>query len=206
MARIVNYCTCCIGRGENFEALGTMEIAGFRYTTLFLAAVKLGNKLVAPSPGNTQWMNSALLEQTRCIKIFFLEETNPTISKLPREGIKLLLLEIPSFNSLPKKGSKNYPFRKLGKKLNGILCSLFIAPDPHGLRSLLSQIMVHSLALITSGTYLPFQGAGFKAPRSSMSQMVDTTARLLSLLPLRLSVHGRNSNISDSGNSSPGSR
>ena len=116
IARAVNYCAWWleeqIGRGADFETIGILEIADFRYTILFLAVVKLGYKLLAPSPRNTWEMNWSLLQQTDCRKILVPSETDAALSKLPRERAGLLLMGIPSFNELIEKESKPYPFDK----------------------------------------------------------------------------------------------
>ncbi|MCJ1352224.1 MAG: hypothetical protein MMC33_002208 [Icmadophila ericetorum] len=116
MARVVNHCAWWleerIGRSRAFETLGIMEIADFRYTALFLAAVKLGYKLLAPSPRNTQWMNSALLDQTDCVKILIPEDASSVTPKLPSERDDLVLVNVPSFGELLKQDAKHYRFDK----------------------------------------------------------------------------------------------
>ena len=102
-----------IGQGRDFETLAIMEIADFRYPLLFLAAVKLGYKLLALSPRNSAWMNGSLLEQLQCVKVLVPCGTDAIRSKLPKETTGVSLVEVPSFGELMgHKPSKRYAFEK----------------------------------------------------------------------------------------------
>ncbi|CAJ2500367.1 Uu.00g032200.m01.CDS01 [Anthostomella pinea] len=76
-----------IGTSSNFAAIAYMGLGDLRYVAVFLAAVECGFKVLLPSPRNPAWMNSSLLEQTKCSHLLYGPEVQGLLGPLSRRGM-----------------------------------------------------------------------------------------------------------------------
>ncbi|PSN61885.1 acetyl-CoA synthetase-like protein [Corynespora cassiicola Philippines] len=101
-----------MGRSSEFETIAYMGLGDLRYVVVFLAAVKCGYKVLLPSLRNSTWMNTSLLEQTKCTRLLFAPEVESFVKPLLGETPHLSIHPIEPLETLIRPDTPHYVYDK----------------------------------------------------------------------------------------------
>ncbi|KAF2999116.1 putative secondary metabolism biosynthetic enzyme [Neopestalotiopsis sp. 37M] len=100
------------GRSESFETITYIGLSDLRGPTTLLGSIKVGYKLLVPSPRNPASVTLHLMEKTGSTKVLYAAELAPLIKPLQDLAPTFVFDAVPSFQTMLDSHPVRYPYEK----------------------------------------------------------------------------------------------